>query len=157
MPRAAIRLRRVRNGDTLSAALIAALALALAAGATELTFGDIGEPGAGFFPTILAVVLFGLAVAVLLRSWRAGDDRTAHFGPRLGELMATMFAVAVYGLLLEPVGYPVLTAVMLILGLRFLGRASWCLTLAVALGSTAAIYLLFLKLGVPLPAGPLSA
>ena len=40
-------------------------------------------------------------------------------------------------------------------GLRFLARASWRLTLAVSLGASAAIYLLFLKLGLPLPAGPL--
>ena len=149
-------MRRVDNGDMLSAALLAALALALGAGATELTFGDIKRPGAGFFPMILAGLLFALAIALLARSRSAGKGRTATFGPHLAELTATITAVALYGLLLEPVGYPLLTALMLILGLRYLARASLRLTLAVALGSTSTIYMLFVKLGLPLPAGLLS-
>ncbi len=141
--------------------LIAGLAfLALGVGvcveAAHLGFGSIHAPEPGFFPWIGGVLLTGLAVALLVRTWRSTEA-----GPRApaswGRPVLLMVALAVYVPLLEPLGYPLVTAGLCIVALRILESRHWTATIAASLALALGSYLLFDRvLGVELPAGILT-
>lgn len=61
-------------------------------------------------------------------------------------------SLVAYTLLIERVGFEVMTVLLLVLWMRGFGRDSWRLSLAVAVAACAASYLLFIvALGVSLP------
>jgi putative tricarboxylic transport membrane protein len=139
-----------------SAALLA-LGLAGLYEASSLTFGTVHQPGSGFFPTVvcvLIVVFSGLALAEPHARGQAAEDadgaRGAH--ARLWLVVGSLF---VYVWLLKPIGFLVATVALLLLLLRGIGGARWAVSAPAALVGSAACYWGFTRLGVPLPAGVL--
>ena len=136
-----------------SAALLA-LGLAAAYGAWRLPFGSVRQPETGFFPTLVALALVLFSALAL-----AERPQTLEPLPRGGpaRLWVVTGATAAYAALIQPVGFPVCTAALLLLLLRGIGRASWVVSIVAALVATVAAYELFTRLGMPLPAGLLGA
>ena len=150
--------RRARADVTGGAALLALAALAWVAG-RGLPLGALSQPGAGFFPRILALLLAGLSLVLLVRGLaRPGaaftepwEDRSTR--RRLLLMTGTLvFYVAAVGTL----GYLVTTAALFVVMVRWVGGRGWAHALAVAaLGSAGSWYLFGRLLRVNLPAGAL--
>lgn len=121
--------------------------------ARALSFGSFGEPGAGMFPTILAILLVVVGVALAV----------AGGGPALRALgwaeaprgLAIFAALAFAALALEPLGYRLTVAAVMLFLVGAVERKGWVPALLVALGFAFGTYALFADaLRVPLPRGP---
>ena len=134
---------------------VGAIVLAIPVGAASWGFG-VGRPkspGAGFWPLLIAVAMFGLGLSLILRPSPAtavtatSDSRWDKFGIALGTL-------AFYVVALVPLGYLMTTAVMLFAQLRWVESRSWRSSAWVAI-LTAVISLVLFRslLKVSLPAG----
>jgi putative tricarboxylic transport membrane protein len=128
------------------------LGIAAVYAASRLAFGSARAPETGFFPTLvaLALALFsGLALAE-----RPGNPAPLERGGS-ARLWLVTGATAVYAALIQPAGFLICTAGLMLLLLRAVGRLSWTASVVTALGASIATYELFTRLGMPLPAGPL--
>ena len=138
----------------LPALALIGLGLAALYEASTLSFGTVRQPGSGFYPTLICVLLIvfgGLALANPTSSPR-GEPADGGGNVRVWLVVG---AVAAYAWALVAVGFLLCTAALLLLLLRGVGRVRWPTSLAAAaLGSTAC-YVLFTRLGTPLPAGVL--
>lgn len=90
----------------------------------------------------------------MLTTYRPGARATPlPSSPGLARVVVAVATLLGYVLLLERLGYLVTTGLVMLLLLRGLGRVGWTATLAVTLVSVVGSYLLFRRLGVPLPPG----
>ncbi len=109
-----------------------------------------GGPGPGFFPLVLGVIVATLAAVNIVRPEVERIDL-----PQLRRILLILGALAVYALLLEPLGYVVATA--LLLGILFgalAERRRWWQPVSALAVSFATYYVFRLLLSVPLPPDP---
>ena len=140
------------------AGLIAGLAF-LAAGAfcagmaTFLPFGRVGLPGPGFFPFVLGILLFALALGILFYTWQEGRSVAAIFFGHRDVLLAIAGLVGI-SLAFEKVdSYLALGAFSGFL-ILVLARASlWRVVLGAVLGMVAVWLFFGVALGLRLPTG----
>jgi len=147
----------VGKHDALSGLTLFAVAVFAWVAARPLPFGRLYQPGAGFLPKSLAVVLGGLALVLWVRGVFARCPDSDSLWPdragalRVGVMCATLIA---YVLAVDTVGYLLTTAGMFCILLRWVGRRSWLTTLLTALLAAAGSYLVFARwLMVNLPTG----
>jgi putative tricarboxylic transport membrane protein len=129
-------------------------------GSADLDTGWASDgPQAGFFPSRLSLILLAASTLVALQAWRAraalsrvqvvdrgGGGRVLRFGLPI----LAMAAVAQW------LGLYVAMALYLLLAIRLGGGRPWGTALGVALGVTAATFVVFEKwFRVPLLKGPL--
>jgi len=117
--------------------------------------GFTGEPGSGLFPGLAALALGALALALFLRPSLAAEE-AAEEGPhdrrRVAGYVAALLA---YAVLLEPLGYLIVTALVLLVVMLRLEGVQPRLALSVTLAALLLSWLLFERLlQVPLPRGP---
>lgn len=139
-----------RGESVFGAALIGAGLFALYAG-TGLPFGNLREPGAGFFPVVIAVALILFAAFALSSRTLEADKAQAEPGS-VARVSILTAMIAAYAWLLPTVGFILCTVGLLVVLLR-LGNVGWAPTIISATGGAAACYLLFTRLGMPLPSG----
>ena len=117
----------------------------------ELKYSEDSVPGSGFLPFWLGLLMVVL-VAVYLWMGRAA---IAEAPSRLGRVMTITAGLAVTVVLIDPLGFTVPIAVYLLFLLRVMERESWLTSIGVAVGTSAALLLIFrIWLSVPLPRGP---
>ncbi|MGY6632574.1 MAG: tripartite tricarboxylate transporter TctB family protein [Alkalilacustris sp.] len=153
-------LNRLLQGDVVIGAILLAGAVWYGLEAQGFRPGRAGDPGAGMFPTILALLLGGLALwmmlAALLRGPQPPGTRDARAAARAGILRAgaaaalTVAFVAVF----QTLGYILATAVYAgAIALLFRPRAPLVALLA-AVAAAAFLHLLFaVLLNARLPMG----
>ncbi len=142
------------SADRWSGGVLFLLGLGVGWEAWRLPFGTVRTPDSGFFPLILALALLVFSAIVMLATWAPGaapDPLPSAHG--LVRVVVTVAALAGYALLVERLGYLLATGLVALLLLRGIERVSWLATLGVTLGSVLGSYLLFRRLGVPLPSG----
>jgi hypothetical protein len=144
----------VRRGDVGAGLLLAALGLGVCVGGVRLTVGSALDPQPGFFPFIAGLLLILLALLLVGQGLRAKGAEGERARESLGGPAVLILGLAIYAALLEWAGYPLMTALVALLVLRVLGTRWLPGVVAGALLSLGS-YLLFVKLGVPLPAGAL--
>lgn len=151
------RKRWMMRPDALSGLALVCLALFAWLSARDLPIGTLHQPGAGFLPKYLAILMAVLAALLLVQGCRthAGSvaglwaDRAGLF--RVGGMLAALVG---YVLIVETAGYLLTTAALFLVALRWIGRRSWLATVAVAVIATGGSYLLFARwLMVSLPGG----
>jgi putative tricarboxylic transport membrane protein len=140
--------------DLVSSVFWLAVAIFAAVAGHSLGLGSLNRPGPGFFPFWGGVTLALLSL-VLLVSSRGRPAARPPAPPSSAKPLAVAGALLAYLLLLEWLGFAVVT--FLFLGLLFrLERRGWAFSAASAAVGTLACYALFqLWLKTQLPAGPL--
>ena len=144
----------MRLGETVVALALLATAAFFIWYAALLPFGRVGQPGPGFFPFALGIVLAGLALAVLVRTLqgRGGEAETIFLGHR--DVLVAMLAMAGLAAAFERVdSYVALGAFAAVLLLFVARTAIWRAVLGAALGMVAVWLFFGLALGVRLPGG----
>ena len=145
---------RTVPGDLVAGGLFAVLGVAVGVRAVALHVGSALDPQPGFFPFIGSGLLVLLGGCLALRSlWPAGPRRDLTIDS-LGPPAVLVTGLAFYAALLEWVGYPVMTTLVTLLVLR-VQQTGWLRAILVSVLLSAGSYLLFVQLGVPLPAGRL--
>ena len=126
---------------------------------SKLPMGSAAKPGAGLFPLWVGVSLLGLSLALFLWSLRtknisAIDQEPFPVGKDRWRVLAVGASVALFVLLLRPLGYGLCSAALMAAILRSLGLRSWGRILLISLATAAVSFYLFdALLGVPLPRG----
>ena len=142
------------NADRVSGVALFLFALGAGWEARKLPFGSATAPDSGFFPLSLAVMLAVLSAVIVFASWLPGTSLTAPPSWQgAGRVLLAVAALVAYVTLLNPLGYLLASALIMLFYLRGLERVSWGASLAITLVSVLASFLLFRRLGVPLPAG----
>ena len=134
----------------LSAAALAALALAFGAGAFRLGFVAEGVPGPGLLPLATSVLLLPLAVRLLMRPDVLGPGE-----PLVRTPLLALAALGVYAFTLPRAGLVLPTVALLAVWARWFHGRSIGESVALSVGLTAgAVLLCRYALGVLVPLWP---
>ena len=132
-----------RKPDYKSGILFLALGLAVCYFSWKIGLGSPAKPGPGFMPflagLLLAALSFALVVQVLL-SWTVPTWKTNIQWKNILAVLATMIA---YGLLLEKIGFVLVTLGFVILLMKVIEPQSWKRAVLGGMISSMASYLLF--------------
>ena len=142
--------------DIVVATVVLALGAAAAFESAKLPFGTVHSPGQGFFPAWISAVILLLAQLLLVQALTLRSS-TAQEGPRrIEKVAALLFVLAIYTFLLDPLGYPLCTFLLVLFMLRVLDLQRWTVALSMAALTAVGTYVVFaIWLSVPLPRGPL--
>jgi hypothetical protein len=127
----------------------------------QYPLGTLRMPGSGFFPLALGLALMALAAGDGIRVHSARRKATVPAAPaappadgaaiRVGLFLG---AIAAATALLQPLGYALVSFLVMLALLQVLGVRRWLASGLIALGSAAASYLVFVQwLKIPLPSG----
>ena len=122
----------------------------------KLPFGTVHSPGQGFFPWWISVVILLLALLLLAQALTSGPGTVIEQHGRIAKVAALLVVLAVYILLLDPLGYPLCTFLLVLFMLRVTDPQPWTVALGLAAITAFGSYVVFaVWLSVPLPRGPL--
>jgi putative tricarboxylic transport membrane protein len=128
------------------------------AGSLSLSAGTIEQPGAGFFPRIVGVLILCLSIPGWVGSRRSSEEKKPAVpvfpqGRDLQRVIAIASVVLLFVVLLQPLGYGVCSAFLMAAVLRLLGMRSWGKTILIAALTAGTSYFFFVLLDIPLPRG----
>jgi hypothetical protein len=144
----------INHPDRLSGTLLLIVALFGLVEARSLPFGSLNAPDAGFFPQVLSGLLFLFSVAIVVHSF-SKEAEPADFSRRSWLVPLAAVALIAYAVLLPILGFIITTMAIMFLIMRGVVKTPWIPTLLVSVVTVLLSYLAFVKLGVPLPRGPL--
>jgi hypothetical protein len=122
----------------------------------KLPFGTVHSPGQGFFPWWISSVIFLLALLLLFQALTSPSSVARERSGRIAKVAALLVILAAYTSLLEPLGYPLCTFLLVLFMLRATDPQRWTVALGMAALTAIGSYVVFaIWLGVPLPRGPL--
>lgn len=140
--------------DRIAGGALSLLALVVLWESRSLPLGSWRNPGPGYMPVVLALVLLGLALAVVAMGGRAPAVTSIGWG-EAGHALVIVAVCAFAAFALERLGYRLTMLVALVLLVRVVERRrvveSLAFSLALAFGS---FYLFNTLLRVPLPRSP---
>jgi putative tricarboxylic transport membrane protein len=146
--------RRGIRLDQIAGAVLVALGLYVAWASGEYPFGTVAEPGPGYLPFVLALVLACFGAILALRGSVVVTERRVRFNdlPHALLLLAVLGAAA---FAIERAGYRLTVVVMLVFLLALVERRSVVVSSLLAAGMAfGSFYLINDVLRVPLPVGP---
>jgi hypothetical protein len=126
----------------------------------QMPIGTFRAAGTGLFPLILGIFLILLSGVFLLNLYlrekkelgRKQPEMEAHGSARNVILFLGTMALAT--LFLNPLGYPLVSFLLMVALLRTLGTRRWTFNILLSLVTAAASYFLFVGwLKIPLPKG----
>ncbi len=146
--------RSVEIGVALFMALLAVVGVI---GALRVGIGWGAEgPKAGFFPFYISLIVLISCAVNLLGVLREFTDRKvfAEWG-QIRQVLSVVIPTAVYVFAVPILGMYVSSGLLIGVFMKWLGRYSWLMVLAVAVGMPILTYLMFERwFLVPLPKGP---
>ncbi len=141
------------------ALVLIALAVWYLSQASQLLLWRGVIPGPGFTPTVVGITLLLLAILLLRHPLPHGISILGSMASGSRRVPMELLVVAVltaYILLLPAVGYILATVGLLLVLLRAYSNGSWFVDLAISIGVSVLIYVVFkLLLAVNLPGGSL--
>jgi len=142
--------------DVAVASLAVAFGTAAAFESARLPFGTIHNPGEGFFPWWASVTAVLLATILVIQALNSRSSSARDESRRLVKVIVLLVILAAYTFLLDPLGYPICTFLLVLFMLRVLDPQRWRVALSIAVLTAAGSYVVFaVWLSVPLPRGPL--
>ena len=135
------------------------LGIAYLADTSKLPLGSAAKPGAGLFPLLVGTSLLGLSLILFIRSLQGKgilekDQEPFPEGRDRRRVLAVAVTLALFGLLLNPLGYGLCSAALMAAILRLLGLRSWGRIVLISFVTAALSFCLFdFLLGIPLPKG----
>lgn len=135
-----------------------AVGIFFAVGGILLKLGTLRNPGPGFLPLIMALLLISFSLFVLARGLM-GPERFLKGIPWRSQIV-TVASVFLYGLLLDLVGFLLSTFVLMfvLFGLQFTGKSRWRRVFLYAAATALMGWLVFsVTLNVPFPRARLMA
>ncbi|MBP1724012.1 MAG: tripartite tricarboxylate transporter TctB family protein [Deltaproteobacteria bacterium] len=149
----------MRRYDLISSLFFLLCGLLIAASSLQMPIGRLGEPGPGFLPLFIGILMGILSAALLIRSLSVGTSGKKAFWldrKQWPKVLATILALIVYGFALRPLGFSLVTLFLLVFLFKVIGEMNWSVSIAGPLLTTSFFYLLFkVWLEVQLPVGPL--
>ena len=147
----------MKKSDQWSGLFLLILAMFICWGSLRLPYGDIHNPGPGFFPLWLGIFLGGMSIGLFVKitlqkeAARGVRDILAE-EIRWGKVLLVIIGLALYGCLLDYIGFLLVTFLLMALLLRSIEPQPWAAVVGWALGGTLGSYLVFevwMKLRLP--------
>jgi len=115
-------------------------------------------PQAGFFPFYVGVIIIGCSIINLVQGLRENPEKLFSEWGQLGQVLKVLIPTTIYVALVPPLGIYVPSVILITVFMKWLGKYSWPLTLAVAFGVPAFFYAALERwFMIPLPKGPVEA
>jgi hypothetical protein len=148
----------MKNPDQTSSLFWLVVGTGIALGSLQYGFGTFVSPGAGFITFFAGVLLSFLSLILLVTSLRkrkeAGTLGDLWKGRETGKALYVLSLLAVYALVLQTIGFPVCTFILLILLFRVKAGYSLKRIISLSFLISSGAYLLFhVWLKVQLPKG----
>jgi len=142
---------KARSGDIWSGLALGGLGAYIIFQASRWEYIGGDGPGPGFFPLWYGIAMVGLSLALVVSSVRGADTERVDWAGA-GRALATWAALVACVALLKLAGFLVCFAALSFFIVCVMYRRPLKVAAAVALGASAAFYLVFpLALGVRLP------
>jgi hypothetical protein len=142
------------NRDQVAAAALAALGAYVAVGARDYPFGSLAEPGPGFVPFALGVMLAGCGIVMAVSAAFAPPTKPIGFRD-LPHALVISIVLAAAALGIERIGFRPLVVAMLLFFWLVIERRNPLVAVPLALGfAFGTFHLIDGVLRVPLPVGP---
>jgi putative tricarboxylic transport membrane protein len=147
----------MKKADQWSGLALSILAAGMIWAALGLPYGNIHNPGPGFFPLWLGLILGGMSIALFVQTTREKEsERTLRDileeDVRWGKVLLVLAVLILYGFLMDYLGFLVVTFLMMVVLLRFIEPQSWKAVIGWALSGSVGSYLIFevwMKLRLP--------
>ncbi|MBP1723375.1 MAG: tripartite tricarboxylate transporter TctB family protein [Deltaproteobacteria bacterium] len=129
-------------------------------GSLDLPYGTIRDPGPGFLPRWLGVILGAMSLALILKSTlqreKARMIRELLIAKlRWKKIFLALAILFLFALLLDTLGFPVMVLLFLACLFRFIDPQPWKNVIGWALAGTVGFYLVFeYWLSLRFPKGP---
>lgn len=139
--------------DVIASVLLIAVGAGVVIWSFRLQVGTLLRPLAGFFPLLVGCAIVLLSLVLLFRGWQGFGKAPQPYGDwQRPSIMVG--GLAVYALILAPLGYIPSTIFIAMVTLRVLGLKSWKVITVSSVVLAVAVYLVFTRLlDVELPAG----
>jgi putative tricarboxylic transport membrane protein len=125
------------------------------AGTLWYPIGTPVAPGPGLFPLLAGLTMTVASAIALIAECRAPSIVLSEPGESFRRVPMLVAALLGYAIVLRPAGFLAASATLVALALVILGRRRASTVVAIAVALSAACYLTFRLLGVPLPLGAL--
>ena len=125
----------------------------------RMPVGTFRAAGSGLFPLGLGILLMGLAMVFVIKSWVTNEPGEKKKGPEESprstkQVILFTGTIALATFLFKELGYPLMFFLLLLALLRILGVRNWVQNLSLSLLTATGAYFLFvLWLKIPLPKG----
>jgi putative tricarboxylic transport membrane protein len=147
----------MKKADQWSGLALSILAAGMIWAALGLPYGNVHNPGPGFFPFWLGVILVAMAIALFVQTTRGKEsERTLRDileeDVRWGKVLLVLAALVLYAFLMDYIGFLIVTFLLMILLLRFIEPQPWKIVIGWALAGSVGSYLIFevwMKLRLP--------
>lgn len=144
------------KGETAAGAVILGIGVSLLIGAMAFPFLLQGIPGPAFLPMLIAFGIIGCGAVLVVQALRRPPGAGVRWPPLSGwaRVMLMLAALAASFLLLEALGFVIVTTVFMAVMVYCLGERSWRVLATVPVLSALGLYVVFaVWLRVPLPKG----
>ncbi|MCB4767004.1 tripartite tricarboxylate transporter TctB family protein [Ancylobacter sp. Lp-2] len=148
-----------RNAEIGVALLTLLFGLIVVYGSYLVGFGwGADGPQAGFFPFYVGIAICVCSLINLAQGLRENPADLFAEWSQLRQVLKVLVPTTIYCLMVEPLGIYLPSILLIAVFMKWLGKYSWPLTAAIAIGVPAAFYLVFEKwFLIPLPKGPVEA
>jgi hypothetical protein len=147
------RLGKLRN-DQFSGLMLLAIAVFVGWQNRAYPLGSLHEPGPGYTPLLIAVFLGSMGLLIAARGTKSEPMRETPW-PEARRAVVILLACGAATYALEPLGYRITIAALLVFFLGAVERKRPWIVATVALGfSLLSYYFIGTLLRVPLPSGP---
>jgi putative tricarboxylic transport membrane protein len=144
----------LRNGDVVSAAVLAALGVYIFMEARTWSYYGEDGPGPAFFPIWYGVAMIVLSLALIAMAIARQPRAATPDWQGIGRALITWAAFALCAALMGWLGFLVSVAILTFFMIAFVFRQPPVTAGAVAVGAALGFYLVFpFALNVPLPVG----
>jgi putative tricarboxylic transport membrane protein len=149
----------LHKDEVIGGVLIFLFGAATAYFSLRMPIGTFRAAGSGLFPLGLGILLMSLSLVLLIKVYAQGKPR-AEKKPRpedpqsAKQVILFTGVIALATLFIKPLGYPLMSFLLLLALLRILGVRRWAYNLSLSLLTATGAYFLFVHwLQIPLPKG----
>ena len=138
----------MKHPDIISGLFWLCLGLLISLWSTAYRIGNIADPGPGFMPLLLGLLLIVLSFVLLVQAKRRAPQTPAPSLLQGGwkKVVYTVSIIVLATFLFERLGYLITFFLLLILLIRGAGPQRWRTTLLIAFFSALSVYLIFVLL-----------
>jgi putative tricarboxylic transport membrane protein len=135
-----------KKADRISGVLGLLFAIFMGIQSYGLGLGTLHKPGPGFLFFWTSIALGGLSLVVLIRALidrRPGEQGNIFDRQNLGKTVLVLVSVFVYAILMESIGFILVTLMLFLFLLGIIEKKKWSLTIFISVAVTVVSYLIF--------------
>jgi hypothetical protein len=149
----------MKKYDLISGSFWLICSILIVIGSFHLPLGTMGNPGPGFVPLLVGIMLGVISLAILIYSFFQRPSGGKTFWPdkkQWPKVVTTVLMILIYTIAFPYLGFFVSTLLLMVFLFKSIGGMKWKASLAGAILTSSCFYLVFkVWLKVQFPGGPL--